>query len=149
MEFLYNLFVAPWVNMLTDPLFFGEVVIGGVLAGVMYALVALGFVLIYKASGVFNFAQGVMVLFAALSLVGLMERGIPLAPAILLTMVIMLLLALVIERVILRYMVNQEQIILFMATIGLTFFLEGFGETVWGSNVKKLDIGIPDTRLDL
>jgi branched-subunit amino acid ABC-type transport system permease component len=149
MEFLYNLIVAPWVGMLTDPLFFGEVVIGGVLAGVMYALVALGFVLIYKASGVFNFAQGVMVLFAALSLVGLMERGIPLAPAILLTVVIMLLLAFVIERVILRYMVNQEQIILFMATIGLTFFLEGFGETVWGSNVKKLDIGIPDARLDL
>jgi branched-subunit amino acid ABC-type transport system permease component len=149
MEFLYNLIVAPWVNMLTDPLFFGEVVIGGVLAGVMYALVALGFVLIYKASGVFNFAQGVMVLFAALSLVGLMERGIPLAPAILLTALIMLVLAFVIERVILRYMVNQEQIILFMATIGLTFFLEGFGETVWGSNVKKLDIGIPDTRLDL
>jgi hypothetical protein len=149
MEFLYNLIVAPWVGMLTDPLFLGEVVIGGVLAGVMYALVALGFVLIYKASGVFNFAQGVMVLFAALSLVGLMERGIPLAPAILLTIVIMLLLAVVIERVILRYMVNQEQIILFMATIGLTFFLEGFGETVWGSNVKKLDIGIPDARLDV
>ncbi len=149
MEFLYNLLVAPWVSMLTDPLFFGEVVIGGVLAGVMYALVALGFVLIYKASGVFNFAQGVMVLFAALSLVGLMERGIPLAPAILLTVVIMLVLAFAIERIILRHMVNQEQIILFMATIGLTFFLEGFGETVWGSNVKKLDIGIPDTRLDL
>lgn len=149
MEFFYNLIVAPWVGMLTDPLFFGEVVIGGVLAGVMYALVALGFVLIYKASGVFNFAQGVMVLFAALSLVGLMERGIPLAPAILLTMLIMLALAFAIERIILRYMVNQEQIILFMATIGLTFFLEGFGETVWGSNVKKLDIGIPDARLDL
>ena len=149
MEFLYNLVVAPWVAMLTDPLFLGEVVIGGVLAGVMYALVALGFVLIYKASGVFNFAQGVMVLFAALSLVGLMERGIPLAPAILLTGVIMLALAFAIERIILRYMVNQEQIILFMATIGLTFFLEGFGETVWGSDVKKLDIGIPDTKLDV
>jgi branched-subunit amino acid ABC-type transport system permease component len=149
MEFLYNLVVAPWVGMFTDPLFFGEVVIGGVLAGVMYALVALGFVLIYKASGVFNFAQGVMVLFAALSLVGLMERGIPLAPAILLTILIMVALAFAIERVILRYMVNQEQIILFMATIGLTFFLEGFGETVWGSEAKSLNIGIPDTRLDL
>jgi branched-subunit amino acid ABC-type transport system permease component len=149
MEFLYNLVVAPWVGMLTDPLFLGEVVVGGVLAGVMYALVALGFVLIYKASGVFNFAQGVMVLFAALSLVGLMERGIPLAPAILLTILIMVALAFAIERVILRYMVNQEQIILFMATIGLTFFLEGFGETVWGSEAKSLNIGIPDTRLDL
>ncbi len=115
----------------------------------MYSLVALGFVLIYKASGVFNFAQGVMVLFAALSLVGLMERGVPLFLAILLTALIMLLLAVAIERIILRYMVNQEQIILFMATIGLTFFLEGFGEALWGSNVKKLDIGIPDLPLNV
>jgi branched-subunit amino acid ABC-type transport system permease component len=135
--------------MLTEPLFFGEVVIGGLLAGVMYSLVALGFVLIYKASGVFNFAQGVMVLFAALSLVGLMERGLPLLLAIVATGAIMLLLAVVIERVILRYMVNQEQIILFMATIGLTYFLEGFGEQLWGSNVKTLDIGIADARLNL
>jgi branched-subunit amino acid ABC-type transport system permease component len=149
MEFAYKLLVSPWIEILTGPLFFGEVVIGGVLAGVMYSLVALGFVLIYKASGVFNFAQGVMVLFAALSLVGLMERGIPLLPAILLTGVIMLILAFAIERIILRHMVNQEQIILFMATIGLTFFLEGFGETLWGSNVKKLDIGIPDAKLDV
>ncbi len=149
MEFAYSLLIQPWIDIFTGPLFFGEVVIGGLLAGVMYSLVALGFVLIYKASGVFNFAQGVMVLFAALSLVGLMERGIPLLPAILLTAVIMLALAFVIERLILRYMVNQEQIILFMATIGLTFFLEGFGETVWGSNVKKLDIGIPDAKLDV
>ncbi|MCW5774532.1 MAG: branched-chain amino acid ABC transporter permease, partial [Rhodospirillaceae bacterium] len=120
MQFAYNFLIQPWIDILTGPLFFGEVVIGGVLAGVMYSLVALGFVLIYKASGVFNFAQGVMVLFAALSLVGLMERGIPLLPAILLTAVIMLGLAFAIERLILRYMVNQEQIILFMATIGLT-----------------------------
>src|SRR5262245_3731244 len=149
MDFLFQLLIEPWIAILTVPLFFGEVVIGGILSGVMYSLVALGFVLIYKASGVFNFAQGVMVLFAALSLVGLMERGVPLLPAILLTAVIMLALAFVIERVILRHMVNQEQIILFMATIGLTFFLEGFGETVWGSNVKKLDIGIPDAKLDV
>src|SRR5262245_5668736 len=115
----------------------------------MYSLVALGFVLIYKASGVFNFAQGVMVLFAALTLVGLMERGAPLLIAIVLTGLIMLALAVVIERVILRHMVNQEQIILFMATIGLTFFLSGFGETLWGSNVKVLDIGIPDAPLNV
>jgi branched-subunit amino acid ABC-type transport system permease component len=149
MDFLFNLIVEPWIAILTGPLFFGEVVIGGILSGVMYALVALGFVLIYKASGVFNFAQGVMVLFAALSLVGLMERGVPLLLAIVLTGLIMLALAFVIERVILRYMVNQEQIILFMATIGLTFFLEGFGETLWGSNVKALDIGIPDAPLNV
>jgi branched-subunit amino acid ABC-type transport system permease component len=149
MDFLFNLIIEPWIAILTGPLFFGEVVIGGILSGVMYALVALGFVLIYKASGVFNFAQGVMVLFAALSLVGLMERGVPLLLAIVLTGLIMLALAFAIERVILRYMVNQEQIILFMATIGLTFFLEGFGETLWGSNVKALDIGIPDAPLNV
>ncbi len=149
MDFLFNLLIEPWIAILTGPLFFGEVVIGGILSGVMYALVALGFVLIYKASGVFNFAQGVMVLFAALSLVGLMERGVPLLLAIVLTGLIMLALAFAIERVILRYMVNQEQIILFMATIGLTFFLEGFGETLWGSNVKALDIGIPDAPLNV
>jgi branched-subunit amino acid ABC-type transport system permease component len=148
MDFLYDILIDPWVQIFIAPLFFGEVVIGGLLAGVMYSLVALGFVLIFKASGVFNFAQGVMVLFAALSLVGLIERGIPLLPAIALTAVIMLMLAVVIERVILRYMVNQEPIILFMATIGLTYFLEGFGETLWGSDVKRLDVGIPDTALD-
>jgi branched-subunit amino acid ABC-type transport system permease component len=148
-DFLYKFLVEPWVSILTAPLFFGEVVIGGVMAGVMYSLVALGFVLIYKASGVFNFAQGIMVLFAALSLVGLMEKGVPLLLAIALTGVIMLALAFAIERVILRYMVNQEQIILFMATIGLTYFLEGFGETIWGSNVKKLDVGLPDGPLNV
>ena len=117
------------------------------MAGVMYSLVALGFVLIYKASGVFNFAQGVMVLFAALSLVGIMERGVPFAARPRADRLIMLALAFVIERVILRYMVNQEQIILFMATIGLTYFLEGFGETLWGSDVRKLDVGLPDGPL--
>jgi branched-subunit amino acid ABC-type transport system permease component len=146
-DFLFKALVDPWVTILTAPLFFAEVVIGGVMAGVMYSLVALGFVLIYKASGVFNFAQGVMVLFAALSLVGLMEQGVPLLLAIALTGAIMLALAFAIERVILRHMVNQEQIILFMATIGLTYFLEGFGETVWGSDVKKLDVGLPDGPL--
>jgi branched-chain amino acid transport system permease protein len=86
-----------------------------------------------------------MVLFAALTLVGLMERGAPLVLALLLTMVVMGALAFAIERVVLRPLVNQEQIILFMATIGLNFFLEGFGELVWGSNVKRLDVGIPDS----
>src|SRR4249920_2105313 len=144
-----SMLVAPLADMVSSPIFFAEVVVGGLMAGVMYAMVALGFVLIYKASGVFNFAQGVMVLFAALSLVGLMERGVPLLLAIVLTGLIMLALAFAIARVILRYMVNQEQIILFMATIGLTFFLEGFGETLWGSNVKVLDIGIPDAPLNI
>jgi len=145
LELLYGVLVGPVKDMASSPTFLAEVVIGGLAAGLMYSLVALGFVLIYKASGVFNFAQGVMVLFAALTLVGLMERGAPLVLALLVTMAVMGALAFAIERVVLRPLVNQEQIILFMATIGLNFFLEGFGELVWGSNVKKLDVGIPDS----
>ena len=124
--------------------FFIEVLIGGVLAGVMYSLVALGFVLIFKASGVFNFAQGVMVLFAALTFVGLMEKGVPMFLALILTVGVMVILAIAIERVVLRHLVNQAHIILFMATIGIAFFLEGFGETLWGSDVRPLDIGLPN-----
>jgi branched-chain amino acid transport system permease protein len=145
LDVLYAVLVGPVKDMAGSPAFLAEVVIGGLAAGLMYSLVALGFVLIYKASGVFNFAQGVMVLFAALTLVGLMERGAPLVLALLLTMAVMGALAFAIERVVLRPLVNQEQIILFMATIGLNFFLEGFGELVWGSNVKRLDVGIPDS----
>jgi branched-chain amino acid transport system permease protein len=145
LELLHAVLVGPLKDMAGAPAFLAEVIIGGLAAGLMYSLVALGFVLIYKASGVFNFAQGVMVLFAALTLVGLMERGAPLALALLATMAVMGALAFAIERVVLRPLVNQEQIILFMATIGLNFFLEGFGELAWGSNVKKLDVGIPDS----
>jgi branched-chain amino acid transport system permease protein len=144
MGILHAVLIAPFVDMATHPRFFVEVLVGGVAAGLMYSLVALGFVLIFKASGVFNFAQGVMVLFAALTLVGLMERGVPVPLALLLTAAVMVALAFAIERAVLRPLVNQEHIILFMATIGLNFFLEGFGEMVWGANVKKLDIGIPD-----
>jgi branched-chain amino acid transport system permease protein len=137
--------VAPFAEMAGSPLFLVEVLIGGLASGLLYSLVALGFVLIFKASGVFNFAQGVMVLFAALTLVGLMDRGVPALVALALTIAVMILLAFAIERVVLRPLVNQEPIILFMATIGLNFFLEGFGELLWGANVKKLDVGIPDT----
>jgi branched-chain amino acid transport system permease protein len=144
MDLLYSVFVGPFRDMVTAPTFLAEVLIGGVAAGLMYSLVALGFVLIFKASGVFNFAQGTMVLFSALTLVGLMERGIPMVVALGLTIAVMVALAFAIERVVLRPLVNQEHIILFMATIGLNFFLEGLGEMVWGANVKKLDIGIPD-----
>ena len=144
MDLLYGVFVGPFRDMVTAPTFLAEVLIGGVAAGLMYSLVALGFVLIFKASGVFNFAQGAMVLFAALTLVGLMERGVPMVIALMLTIGVMVALAFAIERVVLRPLVNQEHIILFMATIGLNFFLEGLGEMVWGANVKKLDIGIPD-----
>lgn len=122
--------------------FFLEVALGGLLAGVLYSLVALGFVLIFKASGVFNFAQGAMVLFAALTLVRLMEI-FPFWLAFAVSCGVMILLAFVIERVVLRPLVNQEGIILFMATLGVAFFLEGFGQTIWGSDVYTLDLGIP------
>jgi branched-chain amino acid transport system permease protein len=141
---LEQVLLAPLKDIGSNPAFFGEVVIGGVLAGMLYSLVALGFVLIFKASGVFNFAQGVMVLFAALTLVGLIERGVGVVLSLVLTALVMIALAFAIERVVLRPLVNQEHIILFMATIGLNFFLEGFGEMLWGANVKRLDVGIPD-----
>lgn len=120
-----------------------EVVIAGTLQGVMYSLVALGFVLIFKASSIFNFAQGSMVLFAALTMVGMIEWGLHWTLAFLVTAAVMILLALVIERVVLRPLVNQPHIILFMATIGIFYFLDGLGQTLWGSDVKQLDIGIP------
>src|SRR5213596_2976220 len=143
-EILHGIFIGPFRDMADSPAFLIEVLLGGLFTGLMYSLVALGFVLIFKASGVFNFAQGVMVLFAALTLVGLLERGAPVVVALVLTSVVMVALAFAIERVVLRPLVNQEHIVLFMATIGLNFFLEGFGEMLWGANVKKLDIGIPD-----
>jgi branched-chain amino acid transport system permease protein len=141
-----------------------EVMINGLMAGVLYALVALGFVLIFKASGIFNYAQGVMALFAALTLVGLQQGQVPFSHlinaifgtevhhfgwhlpgivAIILTIGVMVLLAIIIEKVILKHLVNQEPIILFMATIGLAYFLEGFGDVMWGSDIKTLDVGLP------
>ncbi len=121
-----------------------EVVLGGLMSGVLYSLVALGLVLIFKASGVFNFAQGAMVLFAALSLVRLMEF-MPLAVALAVTMVIMILVAWLIERLVLRPLVNQEGIVLFMATLGIAYFLDGLGQTIWGSDIYTLDVGMPKT----
>ena len=141
-----------------------EVFLNGLMAGVLYALVALGFVLIYKASGIFNYAQGVMALFSAMTLVGIMEGQVPFShlinailgtqvhhfgwhlPAvlgILLTMAVMVALAWLVQVVIFRHLVNQEPIILFMATIGLAYFMEGFGDLMWGSEIKKLDVGLP------
>ncbi|MEP2955159.1 MAG: branched-chain amino acid ABC transporter permease [Sulfitobacter sp.] len=141
-----------------------EVFMNGLMAGVLYALVALGFVLIYKASGIFNYAQGVMALFAALTLVGIMDGQVPFSHlinailgtevhhfgwhvpaflAILLTMVVMIVLAYCVQRFVFRYLVGQEPIILFMATIGLAYFLEGVGDLMWGSEIKTLDVGLP------
>jgi branched-chain amino acid transport system permease protein len=128
--------------------FFFEVLIGGLLAGVMYSLVALGYVLIYKASGVFNFAQGAMVFFAALTTVGLADLGMSLWIAVPLALVAMVLLGLATEKVVLRPLVAQHEITLFMATIGLTFFIEGLAQAVWGANVRKLELGIEDVPLE-
>ena len=124
--------------------FFLEVLMGGLLAGVMYSLVALGFVLIYKASGVFNFAQGAMVFFAALTFVSLTERGVNFWFALAITLAVMVVLGIAIERLVLRPLVNQPQITLFMATIGLTFVLEGVAQLAWGSQPHGLELGIPD-----
>ncbi|MCA0908179.1 branched-chain amino acid ABC transporter permease [Ruegeria marisrubri] len=141
-----------------------EVILNGLMAGVLYALVALGFVLIYKASGIFNYAQGVMALFAAMTLVGIMNGQVPFAHlinatfgthihyfgwnvpallAILLTMGVMVLLAWCVQRFVMRHLVGQEPIILFMATIGLAYFLEGVADLMWGSEIKTLDVGLP------
>lgn len=148
-----------------DQLIFAmEVLLNGLMAGVLYALVALGFVLIYKASGIFNYAQGVMALFAAMTLVGIMNGQVPFAHlinatfgthihyfgwnvpallAIILTMGVMVLLAWAVQRFVMRHLVGQEPIILFMATIGLAYFLEGVADLMWGSEIKTLDVGLP------
>lgn len=141
-----------------------EVFLNGLMAGVMYSLVALGFVLIFKASGIFNYAQGVMALFAAMTLVGLQNGQVPFSHlinavfgtnihhfgwhmpallAILLSVGVMIVFAILVERYVLKHLVNQEPIILFMATIGLAYFMEGFGDLMWGSEIKTLDVGIP------
>ncbi|WP_299846293.1 branched-chain amino acid ABC transporter permease [uncultured Paracoccus sp.] len=150
--------------MMDQLIFASEVLVNGLMTGVMYSLVALGFVLIYKASGVFNYAQGVMALFAALTLVGIQQGQVPFRHlinaifgthlesfgwtlpsvlAILLTAVVMIALAWLIEKLVLQHLVGQEPIILFMATIGLAYFLEGFGDVMWGADIKTLDVGLP------
>lgn len=130
-------------------LFFTEVLVGGLLSGVMYSLVAIGFVLIYKTSGVLNFAQGAMVLFAALTFVSLVERGVPFAAALMITFGIMIILGLTIERAVLRPLVNKPPITLFMATLGLSYIIEGGAQLVWGTQVHALELGIEDTPLEI
>ena len=127
-----------------DFLFFAEVLVGGLLAGVMYSLVAIGFVLIYKTSHVLNFAQGSMVLLAALTFVSLLERGVPFWASLLLSLAVMVLLGLAIERTVLRPLVNKPPITLFMATLGLSYVIEGVAQLVWGTQVHGLDLGIDD-----
>ena len=129
--------------------FFFEVLFGGLLAGVMYSLVAIGFVLIYKASGVFNFAQGSMVLFAALTFVSLHERGMPFWLAFAITLAAMVVMALLVERLVLRPLVNRSPITLFMATLGLSYMIEGAAQALWGAQVHGLELGISDEPLAL
>ena len=146
MKLLEDLLLKPFADMAGAPDFLIQVLWEGLVAGVLYALIALGFVLIYKSSRVFNFAQGIMVVFAALTLVGLHERGVPPWLAVPLTLAVMFVLAVAIERVVLRPLVNQPDIILFMATIGITLFLVGFGEIVFGGENKVMiteELGIP------
>jgi branched-chain amino acid transport system permease protein len=144
-DILYKIFLDPFVQMGAAPDLLVQTLWEGLVAGVLYALIALGFVLIFKASGVFNFAQGIMVVFAALSLVGLHQflRNLGVSPSYLaafmalgLTIAVMLVLAWCVERVMLRPLVNQPDIILFMATFGLTYFLIGFGELLFGGEPK-------------
>ena len=138
MDFLNSILVKPFADMFGAPDFLLQVLWEGLVSGVLYALIALGFVLIYKSSRIFNFAQGIMVVFAALTLVGLHEKGVPALLAVPLTLVVMFMLAVAIERVVLRPLVNQPDIILFMATIGITLFLVGFGEIIFGGENKVM-----------
>jgi branched-chain amino acid transport system permease protein len=131
----------PLATRASAPGFWMEVLLGGLMAGVLYSLVALGFVLIFKASGVFNFAQGAMVLFAALAVARLAEK-MPLWLAIVLAAVIMVVLAMLIERLVLRPLVNQEGVALLMATLGVTNILDGLGQTLWGSDIYSIELGI-------
>ncbi|VAW16910.1 Branched-chain amino acid ABC transporter, permease protein [hydrothermal vent metagenome] len=150
-EFAYMVLIDPFVQMVDMPDFFVQVLWEGFVAGVLYSLIALGFVLIFKASGVFNFAQGIMVVFAALTLVGLNAMGVQAHMALVLTVVVMLALAFSVERLVLRPLVNQPDIILFMATIGLTYFLIGFGELLFGGEPKVMiseQLGLPSGAVD-
>lgn len=135
---------APLLFGLSAPGFYVEVMLGGLMSGVLYGLVALGFVLIFKASGVFNFAQGAMVLFAALS-VARMAEVMPLALAFVLAVGVMAIFAWLVERLVLRHLVNQDAVVLLMATLGITYFLDGFGQTVWGSDIYQINTGLPKT----
>jgi branched-chain amino acid transport system permease protein len=138
MHLLYQIFLDPFVQMGSAPDLFAQTLWEGLVAGVLYSLIALGFVLIFKASGVFNFAQGIMVVFSALTLVGLYSHGVPAFLALAITIGVMLLLAIAIERYVLRPLINQAEISLFMATFGLTYILIGAGELIFGGDPKVM-----------
>ncbi|MFN3685586.1 branched-chain amino acid ABC transporter permease [Salinarimonas sp.] len=154
MDVFYEVFVSPFVFMADAPDLLVQTLWEGFVTGILYALIALGFVLIFKASGVFNFAQGIMVVFAALTLVGLHSRGVPAILALAMAIAVMFALAVAVERIVLRPLVNQPDIILFMATFGLTYFLIGFGELIFGGAPKVMitrELMLPEgaTNFDL
>ena len=152
MDLLRAIFIGPLAQMIAAPDLLAQTIWEGFVAGVLYSLIALGFVLIFKASGVFNFAQGIMMVFAALTLVGLHEKGVPAWAALILTIAVMYGLALAIERLVLRPLVSQPDIILFMATFGVTYFLIGLGELLFGGNPKSMitkELFLPDGAVDL
>jgi branched-chain amino acid transport system permease protein len=152
MDLLYSIFVDPFLQMAGAPDLLVQTLWEGFVGGILYALIALGFVLIFKASGVFNFAQGIMVVFAALTLVGLYEKGVPAFLALALTIGVMFLIAAAVERVVLRPLVNQPDIILFMATFGLTYLLIGLGEAIFGGNPKVMiaeQLYLPKGAIDI
>lgn len=138
MNALYQIFIEPFIFMGEAPDLLIQTLWEGFVSGILYALIALGFVLIFKASGVFNFAQGIMVVFAALTLVGFHAMGIPAIISLILAIGVMFLLAVTVERVVLRPLVNQPDIILFMATFGITYFLIGLGEFIFGGEPKVM-----------
>jgi branched-chain amino acid transport system permease protein len=152
LDLIYKIFLDPFAQMAAAPDLLVQTLWEGLVGGVLYALIALGFVLIFKASGVFNFAQGIMVVFAALTLVGLHERGVPAFLALAITIGVMFVLAFAVERLVLRPLVNQPDIILFMATFGLTYFLIGLGELVFGGDPKIMitnDLYLPKGAIDI
>jgi branched-chain amino acid transport system permease protein len=161
MDILYKILIGPFVQMVAAPDLFAQTLWEGLVVGVLYALIALGFVLIFKASAVFNFAQGIMVVFAALTLVSLdnflrgwggLSGHVAGFAALGLAVLVMLVLAVAVERLVLRPLVNQSDIILFMATFGLTYFLIGFGEFVFGGEPKVMiteDLYLPRGAFDI
>lgn len=140
MEVLNSL-VGAFAEMFT--LFGLEVFVGGMLSGIMYSLVAIGFVLVYKSSGVFNFAQGTMLLFAALTFVSLTERQVNFWVAFAITCVVMVIIGIIIERTVMRPLANQDLLSLFMATVGVNYFLEGLAQGTWDSAVHGVELGVP------
>jgi branched-chain amino acid transport system permease protein len=149
---LYQIFVNPFAQMVAAPDLLVQTLWEGLVSGVLYALIALGFVLIFKASGVFNFAQGIMVVFAALTLIGLHQKGVPAFVALILTILVMLALAYAVERLVLKPLVNQPDIILFMATFGLTYFLIGLGQLMFGGEPKVMitnELYLPKGSFDI